>query len=99
MGRTRVFKPGHATDALETAHIIPDLSLGVAIRRIFEGAHSAVQIDRTSTRDILRKRSPQDLDRLIDLTMQNQKAEGHVLTAEEIAEVRRRLRKLAFGDE
>ncbi|RXK53499.1 hypothetical protein ESB00_17555 [Oleiharenicola lentus] len=99
VGRTQAFNPGHATNAPEPAHIVLDLSLGVAIRHYLGRPPAAVQIERPTARDILRKRSPQDLDRLLDLTVQNQKAEGHVLTAEENAEVRRRLRKLAFGDE
>jgi len=99
MGRTHVFNPGHASGASVPAHIIFDLSLGVATRYYPDRPHAIVPIGSVSAKDILRKRSSEDLERLIDLTVQNQKAEGHVLTSEEIAEVRRRLRELAFGDE
>lgn len=99
MGRTHVFNPGHATDSPVPAHIVLDLSLGVATRYFPGRPPVIVPIGSASAMGILRKRSPEDLERLIDLTVQNQKAEGYVLTEEEIAEVRRRLCKLAFGDE
>ena len=99
VGRTHVFNPGHAGRALVPAHIVIDLSLGVATRYYSERPTDMAPIGSMSARDVLRKRSPEDLERLLDHAVQNQKAEGYVLTPEEIAEVRRRLHKLAFGEE
>jgi Icc-related predicted phosphoesterase len=99
VGRTQVFNPGDAAGESVPAHIVLELSLGVAHRHYPGRPQGLVPICPVEPRDILRKRSPEELERLIDLTVQNRKAEGHVLTVDEIAEVRRRLRKLAFGEE
>ncbi len=96
VGRTLVLNPGESNDPGIPAHIIIDLEQYVAVRHAPGHIDEAISLPvDLRTKKILRSRTAGEIESLLVLSVSNQRAEGIHLTAAEIKETRRRLRRLA----
>lgn len=96
VGRTLVFNPGESPDPYTPAHIVIDLEQRIATRYMPGRESESIQLPASSAaQQVLKRRTPGEIESLLALTVSNQRAEGIHLTEAEIEEIRRRLRRLA----
>lgn len=96
LGRTLVFNPGASPDPFIPAHIVVDLEQRTATRYISGRESESIRLTGPFVaQQLLKRRTPEEIDSLLALAVSNQRAEGVHMSMAEIEETRRRLRHLA----
>lgn len=96
VGRTLVLNAGESPDPYVPAHIVIDLKQGIATRHMPSRESESIRLPGfAAAPQVLKRRTPAEIDSLLALTESNQRAEGIQMTEAEIEETRRRLRRLA----
>ena len=92
VGRTLVLNPGESPDPRIPAHIVIDLEQRIATRHMSGRAPETIRLPESSiAQQVLKRRTPDEIESLLALTVSNQRAEGIDMPPEEIEETRLRL--------
>lgn len=94
LGRSLILNPGVSNDPSLPAHIVVDLEQGTATRHFPGHAPEMIRLHERTAKEVMRNRSARDVDKLLEITVSNQRAEGIHMTPVEIEQARLRLRRL-----
>lgn len=95
LGRTLVINPGYSRDPAVPSHVVVDLAQRIATRIVPGLAPESIRFPESLPQaPVLKNRTLDEIESLIQLTVSNQRAEGIRLTEAEIEEVRRRAIRL-----